>query len=165
MTRYYTGVGSRSTPPTMIEAIVQVAGFLADQGYVLRSGAANGADTFWEMGCARAGGPCEIYLPWAGFKGHDSLLVLDTFSVELQSKALRLAKSVHPAWNRLSPAGKKLHMRNVFQVLGRDLATPSERLVCWTPNGATMGGTATAIRLAEMHRIPVTNLAREEFKL
>jgi hypothetical protein len=67
-----------------------------------------------------------------------------------------------PALFRLRGPGTgapRLFARNAFQVLGLNLSTPSSRVYCWTPGGAVVGGTAIAIRLAQIHNIPVINLA------
>ena len=61
-------------------------------------------------------------------------------------------------------------IRNVYQVLGKDLNTPSEFVICWTPDGAETanersiktGGTGFAIALADSLGIPVYNLANPE---
>jgi len=42
------------------------------------------------------------------------------------------------------------------------LKTPSKFLVCWTPSGAIVGGSATAINLSIKCGIPVFNLAKEK---
>ena len=73
-------------------------------------------------------------------------------------KALEIAASVHPAWDKCSWWAKQLHARNVYQVLGKDLNTPSDLLVCWTKYGEEVGGTATAIKLAKLHNISVCNI-------
>lgn len=59
--------------------------------------------------------------------------------------------------------GQRAHTRNVFQVLGADLRSPSSFLVCWAPwdprsAGDVTGGTRTAVRLARSFGIPVFNL-------
>jgi hypothetical protein len=71
---------------------------------------------------------------------------------------------VHPAWDILSQGAQKLHARNVHQILGPDLSrpTPVEFVLCWTPDAQVVGGTATAIRLAQDRNIPVYNLADED---
>jgi len=73
-----------------------------------------------------------------------------------------MASVIHPAWYRCSDYVRKLHARNCFQVLGRDLRTPSSFLVCWTLDGADIGGTRTAIVLARNHSIEVINLGFAE---
>jgi hypothetical protein len=73
-----------------------------------------------------------------------------------------MAKHYHPNWIRLNRPSRLLHARNCHQVLGLDLKTPSESLICWTPGGRIKGGTATAIKIAHDYSIPVTNLGSFE---
>ena len=51
-----------------------------------------------------------------------------------------------------------MHSRNCHQILGYDLQSPVDAVVCWTPDGNVVGGTATAIRIALKYNIPVFNL-------
>lgn len=163
---YWTGVGSRSVADdaNLMLKLEDIGCELSRRLWVLRSGAADGADEAFELGFQKAwfyAPPdirlklkCEIYLPWKGFNGHASPL----FSSDPHPKALEMAKAIHPKWTALSTPAKKLHARNIHQVLGQDLETPSDIVVCWTPNGEKKGGTRTAIVCAEMHDIPVVNL-------
>ena len=159
----YTGVGSRKTPEPILALMQTLAQTLARRGFTLRSGAAEGADSAFEVGSGEAK---EIYLPWRGFNGSSSQFYVIT------DEALEMAARAHPAWNRLPPAARKLHARNCYQVLGLKLDVPSRFLVCWTPDGAThprectreTGGTGTAIRLAALHGVPVFNLAHPEHR-
>lgn len=150
---YYTGIGSRSTPPDVQKLFQYIAGTLAQDGYVLRSGAAPGADTAFEYGCKMAHGPAEIYLPWRMFNNSPSRLW------KIPDEAFDIAGTIHPNWNVLSHTDRKLHARNVMQVLGEDLNTPSIFVVCWTKDGKRIGGTRTAIVLAERYDIPVYNFS------
>lgn len=162
--KYYTGVGSRNTPPEILALMAKIGYALAQQGWILRSGGAEGADSAFERGVRDAGAAekMEIYLPWRNFNGNSS----QRFGV--CNEARELAATVHPAWQHLSQAAQSLHARNCYQVLGENLATPSSFLVCWTPDGCvsaetrkkTTGGTATAIVLAERKGIPRFNLGR-----
>lgn len=164
MDRFYSGVGSRSTPDEILQRMRDWAAWLARQGWTLRSGGADGADAAFEQGATQAAGACDIYLPWKGFNGHSSS------RTRVCEQALALAESVHPAWSRLSDAARKLHARNCYQVLGKTLDRPSAFVLCWTPDGcerraercSSTGGTATAIVLAERHGVPVYNLARDD---
>ena len=158
--KYYTGVGSRETPIPILSLMQQIATKLASEDYVLRSGGAEGADSAFEhgakwqdVGCSVPEELKEIYLPWKGFGGSNSTLY--TFTPE----AVSIAKRIHPAWDKLKLGAKKLHTRNVYQVLGSDCKTPSDFLICWTPQGKDVGGTRTAIVLAREHNIPIWNLA------
>lgn len=153
MNKYYTGVGSRSTPNEILDQMIDLGELFAKAGFILRSGGADGADAAFERGCDAAGGLKEIYLPWPKFNNHPSSRWTIT------PTALEMAREIHPAWHNCSDAVKKLHARNCYQVLGQNLNSPSNFLLCWTDRGETKGGTATAIHLAFKHNIPVYNLA------
>lgn len=164
---FYTGIGSRETPQHILDKMGDIGKSLADS-YTLRSGAAAGADSafeqahleFWENECKNM----EIYLPWRDFErrdsSKDSYISLNDLPVERTKEAYKIASDIHPNWFGCSQGTKKLHTRNVFQVLGRDLKTPSQVVICWTKNGNASGGTATAINLAKDWGIPVWNLGR-----
>lgn len=151
---YYTGIGSRGTPLEIGELETKLAEKLEEMGYTLRSGGAQGSDTYFEAGVKKLK---EIYIPWKSF----GLGIIPEYS----EFADRLIQSVHPAYEKLSQGAKKLHLRNVNQVLGQDLNTPSKFLICWAPTdkkGVPKGGTRTAWKIAEMYNIPRFNLAIEE---
>lgn len=158
--KYYTGVGSRETPLSVQNDMVRLAAAMAAH-YTLRSGGADGADTAFEAGARAVKGPADIFLPWRGFNKNNSSLY------GVSDQALALAKAVHPAWERLSQGAQKLQARNMYQVLGLDLESPSDLLVCWTADGceteaartSRTGGTASAIVLALRNQVPVFNLA------
>jgi hypothetical protein len=147
--KYFTGIGSRSTPEPILALMLDIAIYFCGKGYTLRSGGASGADSAFEAG---AGTNKEIYLPWRGFNKSKNQYV------EIPDEAYRIAGEFHPAWDKLKNAVKKLHARNVMQILGRDLETPSKLVICWTKEGKMIGGTAQAIRIAKACEIPVFNL-------
>lgn len=153
--RYYTGVGSRKTPEHALQAMTRMARSLESLGYVLRSGGADGADKAFEAGVADPVNK-EIWVPWIGFNGSLSILTPSP-------AAFDMASEIHPAWTRLSQGARKLHARNIHQVLGSDLKTKSEFLVCWTPNGQDIGGTATAIKVALAYGVKILNLGNGEW--
>lgn len=156
----YAGIGSRKTPKEVSAVITSIAKQLDAQGYTLRSGGADGADTYFELGSTKK----EIYLPWRGFNGNLSPL----FNVG--QTALEIAQRHHPGWDRLKDSVKKLMARNVYQVLGLDFKTPVDFVVCWTDDGCEhestrtqyTGGTGLAIAVASRLNIPVYNIANEE---
>lgn len=75
-----------------------------------------------------------------------------------------IAGSVHPAWHKCNEWAKKMHSRNCHQILGYDLQTPVDAVICWTPSGRVQGGTATAIKIALKNNIPVFNLGESDKK-
>ena len=144
---FYTGIGSRETPVSTLSLMTRVAIRLDELGFILRSGGAMGDDLAFELGTMNA----EIYLPWRGFNGNTSALF------NISTAAYKMAEQFHPAWYKCSPAARKFHARNCYQVLGSNLDTPSAFILCWTPNGKPIGGTGQALRIAAYHSIPIVN--------
>ena len=153
---YYTGIGSRQTPKEILDRMTHIGKEFAGMGFTLRSGGADGADSAFERGCEDVNGFKEIYIPWDGFNNLSSSA---GYKIGNHPDAESIMANLHPAWHVCSQGVRKLHTRNVYQVLGADLNTPSVLVVCWTPRGQIVGGTGQAIRLAIQHNIRVINLA------
>lgn len=159
MSRFYAGIGSRETPPEVLETMEKLAAVLANRGWILRSGHADGADSAFEDGVLSSSGEAEIFIPWEKFgKPYNSTHKV-RYICNVTDEAMKIAKNIHPAWVRCSEWVKKLHARNVQQVFGENLNEPVDFIICWTPDGKIQGGTATAINLAITNNIPVFNLA------
>lgn len=179
----YAGIGSRETPPDILSFMTAIAEALEARGFTLRSGFAANADTAFELGTA-VDELREIFAPWKGFGANpdskwdkprwDQIRAWETrtgrrfrpakallFTGELRKKAEALAAQFHGNWDRLSSGPKSLHTRNMGQVLGPNLDTPSRFLVCYTVDGKASGGTGQAIRTADAYGIPVLNLHDE----
>ncbi|MFY0655349.1 MAG: hypothetical protein JXR12_01090 [Neptunomonas phycophila] len=165
MSKYFAGIGSRNTPSPILELMARITEELCAQGYILRSGGAKGADTAFQNGAPED--QMEIYLDEMHPKkqctdGWYNVRYLDNLD-----DAIDLAEDHHPAWNRLGKKAKALITRNTYQVLGMDLNTPSEFVICWTPDGSEgtttreTGGTGQAIRIAKKRGIKVLNLANQ----
>lgn len=151
MNIYYTGIGSRNTPDDVLTLFTNIGKWLGENNFILRSGAADGADSAFEAGCDMAAGKKEIFLPWKNFNHSSS-----TFVVKPNDKLASItAANHHPSWENLSDGARKLQTRNVYQVLGYDLQTPTSLVICYTPNGSASGGTGQAIRIAKYYDIPV----------
>lgn len=126
------------------------------QNMILRSGGARGADRAFEAGVT------------------DESLKQIFYKEDVCDEALYIAKQHHPSWKDCSESARALHARNVYQILGRNLDSPTRLVLCWTPDGSTgeytsrkTGGTGTAIRIAYARGIRVYNFAsgtREQYK-
>lgn len=177
--KFYTGIGSRNTPCHIQEMIVKIAYKLAGMGYTLRSGAAQGADSAFERGASHwfedngesypaPASLMQIYIPWDSFVSvpedyKDCYKSLARQSTKHQAE--QIASEIHPAWERCSRGAKALHSRNVYQILGVNLNTPSSFLIAYaepTKDGGVKGGTATAWNLAKKYNIPCFNLYVKE---
>lgn len=153
----YCGIGSRNTPLVITNMMRQLAKLLAENGAILRSGHALGADQAFEQGCDSGEGEKEIFLPWKGFYGSESNLVVE------DKRAFKIAEKYHPAWDKLGDGARKLMARNSHQVLGLDLNTPCDFIVCHTKNGKGDGGTGQALRIARDYNIPIFDFGSYPF--
>lgn len=147
MNKTYAGIGSRETPLTVCSLFSEIASLLEEHGYILYSGGADGADKAFENGVKKDSNKV-IFKAWQATK-----------------ESMNLASTVHPAWHNCSEGAQKLHGRNCFQVLGEDLKTPVDFVLCWTQKGKAVGGTATAINLAKLNNIPIFNFYETEYTL
>ena len=154
-TLVYAGIGARATPAGVLSEMTVIAGWLARTGWNLSTGGAEGADTAFAEGTPA--GQRTIWLPWRGYSGHRGPDCRVLSSAEV-SACMEIAAPLHPAWNRCSPAVRKLHARNAAVLLGDTLDRPVDAVVCWSHGGAATGGTGMAIRIAEARGIPVFNL-------
>lgn len=164
----YAGIGSRDTPEHVLKVMAHLSAYLYTQGWTLRSGGADGADRAFEWGVnsmADLGKTLrdhakEIYLPWAGFNNNPS--ELHPGNIPFSDEEISVSASFHPAWDKCSPSARKLHQRNLRQLLGcqavcGDQVQMSKFVVCWTPNGDLRGGTSQALRIAIACEIPIFN--------
>lgn len=140
------GVGSRKTPPPVLDLMRSVGALLAEDGVTLRSGGAKGADTAFEEGFTVSGGSREIF-----FKESVISPLHESFT-----------RNLHPNPSALSPVAKQLMNRNGAQVLGAEIDAPVDLVLCWTPSGKGGGGTGQAIRIAESTGIPVLDLGHPD---
>lgn len=149
----YSGIGSRETPHDIRTKMVSIARTHAELGWTLRTGGADGADQAFGLGAQMHKGPFELYLPWQRYNGHNGIVP------PFNKQACDMAAYFHPAWGRCTEGAKKMHIRNVYIILGVNLNVPSDFVVCWTPGGNRGGGTGQALRIAEHFKIPIIDLA------
>lgn len=155
--RFYAGIGSRETPREILDVMYCFGAELAENGFILRSGRAPGADRAFEHGCDSVRGDKRIYVPYKG--AHQ---VYDESPPQLQilctPEALKMAEQFHPNWAACSVYDKQYHGRNCHIILGKELNVPAEFVLCWTKDGLAQGGTGQGIRVARHYNIPVYDM-------
>lgn len=157
----YAGIGSRKIPIHIATEMTNIASYLENIGYKLRSGHAIGSDLAFENGVKNEINK-EIYL---------------ANSVKTNSIVLKIAREIHPNPKSLDliPNSQyvwNLMARNTYQVFGIDLTIPVDLILCWTPDGIihykdrtrATGGTGQAIELASRKNIPVINMFNDNWK-
>lgn len=156
--KYYAGIGSRQTPKDILDIMEKIGKYLQEKNYILRSGGAIGADRAFERYVV--GNKKEIF-----------------YALDACEEALAIARKIHPAPASIDSKTNKdyiwnLMARNCYQILGRDLKSPVDFVICWTPDGCETieqrsqktGGTGQAIHLACLHSIPVVNMKNDNWR-
>lgn len=157
----YAGIGARKTPDQTLRRMRRIAARLAELGWTLRTGGAQGADQAFLDGALRAGGEVELYLPRPGHNGHYPSRYAPRVRISERppAAAYELAARHHPRWGRLSDFVRALHARNAQILLGPDgVSEPVRFVIAWTEGGRVVGGTGMSLRMARAAGIPVVNL-------
>jgi len=164
--KYYTGIGSRAAPGYILDMMKEIGTMNALKGHILRSGGAGGADTAFENGHKQVTSDhMEIYIHKEGFMGRSSKESCVYLGTCINSMILAKKHYLPPkeapwaTWDKMKSYTKGLMARNGYQVLGRNLDTPSIYTVCWTKDAEHVGGTRQAMYVSEAYDVPVYNLA------
>jgi hypothetical protein len=154
----YAGIGSRETPCWVLTTMQQLGKSLALEGWRLRTGNCTGADQAFAKGANEVNPKLvELYLPWYNYEVGS--IAIGNAVCTSSCEAYGIAAEHHPAWHKCSEATQAMHARNVHIVLGAKLNKPVQQVICWTPGGKAVGGTAMGMRVARAWRIAVRNLA------
>ena len=152
----YAGLGASNAPAAQRTLMTDIGHRLAQEDFLLRSGGGQGAEQAFENGARLADGEARIYLPSDGYRGRES--GVDGATAEIPERAYQIAASHHDKWDTLTEATRRQYARNAVEILGEDLSTPADAVVCWTRDGKDTGATAQALALAREHNIPIINL-------
>jgi len=162
MAKFVTIVGSRKLKDGEEEQLYKIAKHLAEKGYIIRHGAAVGADTAGHLGAYSVDPSlCEVYTigkPKIKVDGcFTHILTEDEFKI---IEGIYLEKNIIPWYDKIDIYGRKLHCRNFFQVYG--LEGVLSEMVIYVANesnsGNVSGGTRTAVELARLESVPTFNL-------
>ena len=163
-------IGSRklkeSSYPQDYQIFYNLALLAATNGVIMRSGGAEGADLCAETAYFEASKEnpevlklVEIFVPWRSFNASNPLHKHYSKSlpgVEEEECLLTVMNESH--YLNLSNGAALLHLRNCKEILGDNLDSPVDVVICFTVNRKVVGGTATGIKLAINSGIPVYNI-------
>lgn len=157
----YTGIGSRQTPEIWRDVFANVGSYIFNEyGLTLRSGAADGADTFFE----KSKGSKNIYLPSYRFNSRttDNQTYFN-LEAPLVQRYEPIIKQCCPHWDNIKrPNVRNLLLRNMAQILGHNSTCLelSRFVLCWTPDGEYLGGTRYALWCADLFECPIFNFGK-----
>lgn len=153
----YAGIGSRETPADVLQLMYDLAIIYAINGYILKTGAALGADQAFANGANRGNGIIQLHIPWQKYEQawRNTLNLQNVSTHVLKNEDIEAYNSVdkfHPTPNKLSQGMKKLHARNY------NIIANTNFVICYTHNGTLSGGTGQGLRLAQDLKIATINL-------
>lgn len=167
--RYWTGIGSRGIDQRTYDIMFKIGQEMAKQGYILRSGNAQGSDMAFETGvCSVDPSLTDIWIPWKSFGTKNKGVNYSVPSVGDFNNVAKFLKEprkgypngILPWYDKMSQGAQKLHCRNYFQVLGNN-GKLSKVCIYAAPEddkGNIMGGTRTAVEIARYYGVPTFNL-------
>jgi len=135
----FAGIGNRHIDDQIRYAIKTCSRLIHQKGYVLVSGGARGCDEEFE----------------AFFPEHRKIILR---ARDATQKAIKMAEDFHPAWHQCNSYARALLGRNAMIIMGEDLKTPADFVLCYCAN-EERGGTALSLNIARFYKIPVFNLA------
>lgn len=161
MKYYYAGIGARKTPSDVLKYMELQGKLLAEKGYILRSGGAQGADSAFERGCDSVEGNKQIWSTRNRHEWEEHHWVIPIISRACWEKPF-LSMQLHT---------QRLLGRNTYQLYGDpnsfEDCVKSAFVLYWSEpkDGENCsGGTRYAIRMAITAGIPCFNLYNESEK-
>jgi predicted Rossmann-fold nucleotide-binding protein len=160
MSRCYAGIGSRRLSGSELKRCREIGKQMARDGWILRTGGAEGADQAFAEGALLAGGRVIICLPWSSYekkwvewaKRHGAEVeVLGSRDFE----AWDSVDQYHPAVSRLSRGVRALHARNFVIFRGTELCIAAPK----KDRYGRYGGTGQGMRIAEDRGIEIQGLS------
>ncbi len=155
----YAGIGSRKLSTEEWNLCYYFGAFMAGRGWLLRTGAAEGADQAFAQGALSVGGAVILCLPWATYNNPwVAWAVSQGATVRvLQAEDERAYHSVdrfHPASHKLRQGGRALHARNWLIVAGVSF------VLAWPKPDqyGSQGGTGQGLRICSDKGVKVFNL-------
>lgn len=167
----YTGIGPRNAPPKVLEVCQGIGAYMAQRGWILRTGAgsdgiSSGCDLAFRKGCESEleaspkvhGHLAEIYCPSETYstdcvRFYENCPATHKFYKGSDMIAKALVRTLHPQKKKLAPGHLELHARNVHQQVGAPYVcyTRSNLIILWSPKGEpTGGGTGMAQKIYDM---------------
>jgi len=151
----YAGIGSEKTPPEICSLFKDISLGLGKAGYTLRTGRYKGADRAFEDGCDSVKGLKEVYIPWQGFGGSISPLVLG--KLETKELAYKFTNKYFEPFSEMLGFTRRKYVISIFEIMGVDLKSPIDFVLAWDDGGIYSGVCNLTIKIASLYKIPVFN--------
>jgi hypothetical protein len=154
----YAGIGSRALTQDEWNFCYNTGVYLANLGWMLKTGAADGADKAFAEGALHAGGKVTLCLPWWSYnkewvQAAKNKGALTHTLKNSDTDAFQSVEKHHPCPSILTRGPRALHARNFL------IIQETKMVLAWPkPKGQNLGGTGQGIRIAEDMGIEVIRL-------
>lgn len=171
--------GSLNAPEKVLSTLSEIAFRLTSSGCLITSGFAEGAEQAAAAGAVP--GRINLFLPWPKYNLHPGgpgvyipppegrrerlafeqmLRGTQVISKPIWKAAMDEILLRYPSIADSFPGSRRLASRSYLQVLGEDLETPVDFLVCWAPkdDNGVKGGGRYAYEIAMSRNIPCYNI-------
>lgn len=171
----YAGMNAIEISENMLvyQVIEKISTYLNFKGYTLVVNSIEGIKNLFENGSEFRK---EIFIPFDGFNGKyntdvgvyslDFIGKVFSSSKERMCKAINIARKFHPNFDQLDDKDKLTIVCCSYQILGLNLDTPVDFVVCYTLDGCESNTTCTketgvigqSISIAHYYNVPIFNL-------
>jgi hypothetical protein len=156
-------IGSRDMDARQVSWCRQIGALITANGFELHSGNALGADQAFASG-ANQEHPELVYLhlPWASYEvgAVQDLNHVSVYPFGNMKFYVDIAAEVHPRWNFLKQAVRKLHARNSSILVPNQ--TNVDVCIAWPSAIKGGGGTGQGMRIAKSRGIKLIDLRETE---
>lgn len=168
MTKMIACIGSRGLKPSEILECEEIGRAIAERGWELHTGNAQGADQAFARGANEADPKLvHLHLPWFKYE-RDAIVpgnvVVSVEDLEPEELAFytECARRNHPAWHHLSQGVRKLMIRNGMIIDPKDCALPVDVTIAWPSDKRGGGGTGQGMRMSDEQKIRLIDLTQTD---
>ena len=154
-----------NVPSDINEKFYKIAKSLLDKGYIFRYNGDSNNELFKKIIMYKPNN-IEIYLPWKKFNKDVSATLNKPYD-----QAFHHAAHYHKGYKKLPPVARFFLARDIHCILGKNLKSPINMLLCYSPDGVetrdkiefkTTGNVSFPISVCHDINIPIFNLKNED---
>lgn len=157
--RPYTVILDKAVPENILAKVEEIVKVLSGHGFTLRYGGTEEFESRFEKVAERK----ELILPWRDFNEKQSKFTFNN------DRSLAVAKMFHPTFDTMKKGVQAFLARNARLILGHEMKSPTNFLICWTDDGceslrektSATGFVGHPIAIASAAHVPIYNLNRE----
>ena len=152
-TIYYTIAGDYA-PAGFNKLFYNISSYFAKKDMVLRTSGSKGIGSDAIKGCDDNQGQYDAFVPWDGYNKIP-------ICYELTKEAFDIAEAFNGKYSTMSQTNRKILAAMSYQVLGDDLISPSDFVICYSNRGKGKGGNVGhLIKIAKAYGVPIFDIGK-----